>query len=130
MISFPALKALLNTNVCEVRFDRRHLKPGALLSRKALISNCAPFLTSQLGREILHWRPPIGRGLKYNPDSYGLIVTWDILWQDYRQFDGYSADLIQSYQVITDEQRNTFWDMFMENFINMTPIQKLQYMNS
>jgi len=122
--SLASLKATLLDKVCEVKFARRSLKPGRPATRRMLCTNNVQLLNSVEGRVVLNYAPP-RQGLKYNPNQENLIITWDILMQDYRTINCDTVDLIS-----TLEADQTFWAYLNEKIVPMTAGQKLDFMNT
>lgn len=114
---------LLN-NVVELRFVRRRPVKGLSNTRRMLCTNCSHILNSINGRMVLNYRAPSSLPA-YDPTQLGLIITWDILMQDFRQVSQETCSIIK---VIpgTDE----FWKYFNEQIITMTTYQKVAFMNS
>ena len=122
--SLANLKAILLDKVCEVKFVRRSPKPGRPATRRMLCTNNIQLLNSVEGRTILNYVPP-RQAPKYNPNQENLIITWDILMQDYRTINCDTVDLIS-----TLEADQTFWAYLNENIVPMTAGQKLDFMNT
>lgn len=122
--------SLLNSNVVEALFVRRHIKPGHPATRRALITNCNALLNSPLGRKVLNFHPPRGFSKAYSITEKHLILTWDIFWQDYRTFNAEGAQMIQALPVATGEQQDEFWKYFEANIATMSPGQKMAFMDS
>lgn len=119
----PLYQTLLN-NVAEVRFVRRRQLPGLGPVRRMLCTNNSNLLTSPNGRIVLNYKTP-AQSLKYNPAQKNLIITWDILMQDFRNISLDDCELIRSFPP-TDE----FWNFFNETFYPMTTQQKVAYMQA
>lgn len=122
--------SVLQNNVVEALFIRRHVKPGHPATRRALITNCNALLNSPLGRKVLNFHPPRGFSKAYSIVEKNLVLTWDIFWQDFRTFNGDGAQVIQALPVATGEQQEEFWKYFEANIANMTPQQKMAFMDS
>lgn len=128
--SRTGLMSVLQNNVVEALFVRRHIKPGHPPTRRALITNCNALLNSPLGRKVLNYHPPRGFSKPYSIVEKNLILTWDIFWQDFRTFNGEGAQIIQAMPASTGEQQDEFWRYFEANIANMTPQQKMAFMDS
>lgn len=122
-IALPTLKALLETNVLEIKFTRRRSKPGAPATRRMLCTNSAAILKTVPGREALNFRatykPP-----KYNPQTKNLILAWDIFKQDYRMINCDNVALIS--QIPANEE---FWEYFNNTLRTMSAEQKSTFFN-
>ena len=121
--SANSLTSVLNDHVAEVRFVSR--ESGN--TRRMLCTNSKKLLNSLGGTTALHFRPPSGT-LKYNPHAKGLVVTWDILWQDYRQISIDTANVLMVVPVKTDEEIDEFWRFFDRFLQNMDSWEKMRFM--
>lgn len=124
-VSQSALAALLSKNVVELRFIRRRPMPGDKPTRRMLATNDLILLNSAAGRTVLNFKPATGR-LKYNPQQKGLVLTWDIFMQDYRQVPSESVDVVT---VIPTSPPLEFWKYFSTVLSKMTTSDKLQFMD-
>lgn len=124
LISTTSLKAVLQNNVCEIKFLRRRPKIGQGAYRRMLCTNAPMLLNTVDGRVTLNYRPATG-SLRFNPDQKNLVVAWDVFMQDYRCINGNSCDLITSIPA-----NETFWTYFKKNLMGLTAPQKLAYMNT
>jgi hypothetical protein len=61
--------------------------------------------------------------VKYNPDLKGLVVTWDIFEQDYRQINVAACQV-----VATIKANDEFWKYYNEKLAFMTEKQKIDFM--
>lgn len=124
IVGLPYLKDILLQNVCEVRFFRRvNSKTFSGQYRRMLCTNSASLLNSFNGKMVLNYRQPVYQ-LPYNPDEYNLIVTWDILFQDYRQINMDMCDLIR-----TLPADDSFWVYFNQNLLPMSQGDKMAFMS-
>jgi len=123
IVGLSNLKSILLDKVCEVKFARRNPKPGRPSTRRMLCTNNVQLLNSVEGRTILNYNPP-RQAPNYNPNQENLIITWDILMQDFRTISCDSVDL-----VTTLEADATFWDYLSEKISPMTPQEKMNFMN-
>lgn len=121
----------LSSNVVEVVFQRRIIKADRPFHRRALITNCNSLLNSQLGREVLHFFVPRGVGKPYSIVAANLVLSWDIIMQDYRNFsaDG-GCDVVTTIPVASPEQQQQWWQYFYDNIYTMPPQQKLAFLDS
>tara|TARA_B100000686_G_C16511249_1_gene822239 strand:+ start:113 stop:490 length:378 start_codon:yes stop_codon:yes gene_type:complete len=118
------LKTILLDKVCEVKFVRRNTKPGRPATRRMLCTNNVQLLNSVEGRTILNYNPP-RQAPSYNPNQENLIITWDILMQDFRTISCDTVDLIS-----TLEADNTFWVYLNEKIAPMSVQEKMNFMNT
>jgi len=122
--SLPTLKSLLLSNVVEIKFNRRRIKPGSAPTRRMLCTNSLSLLNSTEGRLALNYRRAINMP-KFDPNARDLIITWDIIMQDYRCINMIACDLIQ---VIPANQ--SFWKFFNEKLAGLSAPQKISFMNT
>lgn len=116
-------QSLLN-NVVEVQFVRRRQIAGLGAVRRMLCTNNNALLTSPNGRIVLNYRTPT-QGLKFNPAQKNLIVTWDIIMQDFRLISLDDCEINRTFPP-TDE----FWNFFNEEIFTMSTQQKFAYMTA
>ena len=121
-IEHEQLKQMLLSNVCEISFTRRRPLDKRPNVRYMICTNDPQILLSPNGRICLNFRPT-NLKLPYNPDMLKLIVTWDILMQDYRQVDTVNCNLISA------TPRDKFWQFFNDKLLHMTAQQKIMYMD-
>jgi hypothetical protein len=81
-------------------------------------------LGSANGRIVLNYRTPTN-AIKYNPAAEGLIITWDILMQDFRTISLDSCEIIKTYA-----PNDEFWSVFNETYFPMSQQQKIAFMMS
>ena len=126
MVGYGHLKNLLLTNVAEIKFARRlpvvDVNKGP--TRRMWCTNCLALLNSFNGKNVLRYRIPKYLP-KFNPNEKNVIVTWDILMQDFRCINMDSCELMQSMPANDD-----FWTYFNENLLLMTTQQKINFMKS
>ena len=114
-MSFEAelgLLKLLSNNVVELRFVRRHPKQGYPPNRRMFCTNSKALLYSIAGKITLKHKTPKGVGLPYLPPLKNLVVTWDIMMQDYRQIPLESVQIMEVFPVRNEEEINKFWEFF------------------
>ena len=123
-MTMPELEGLLAVNILDIQFNRRHPKQGYSNVRRMLCTNNQKALNSLIGKITLKYHPPKGVGLPYDASRYGLVVCWDIMWQDWRQIPIESAVVVSNFPV------DKFWDqrLWEMRFLTMTPSQKKVYM--
>ena len=124
IVGLSNLKTMLLDKVCEVKFARRNIKPGRPASRRMLCTNNVQLLNSVEGRTVLNYRPP-RQAPEYNPNQENLIITWDILMQDFRTINCDTVDLIT-----TLEADETFWVYINEKIAPMSAGEKMAFMNT
>lgn len=124
MISLNELKTLLLTNVVDIRFTRRIPMQGKSLTRRMWCTNSSALLNSFNGRAVLNYHPP-SKNPKFNPSAENIIITWDILMQNFRCINMDSCDLIRAVPANDD-----FWTFFNENIYVMNTQQKINFMNT
>jgi len=122
-VSLATLKSLLLNNVAEIKFSRKRPKPGFPPTRRMLCTNSLPLLNSQEGRIALNYRRAINMP-KFNPNAKDLLITWDILMQDYRCVNMAACNMIN---VIPVAQ---FWNFFNKRLAIMSANEKTRFMNS
>ena len=124
IVGLSNLKIMLLDKVCEVKFARRNPKPGRPASRRMLCTNNVQLLNSVEGRTVLNYLPP-RQAPGYNPNQENLIITWDILMQDFRTINCDTVDLIT-----TLEADETFWVYINEKIAPMSVGEKMAFMNT
>tara|TARA_Y100000310_G_scaffold341349_1_gene440204 strand:- start:89 stop:475 length:387 start_codon:yes stop_codon:yes gene_type:complete len=120
------LVLLLETNVIELKFQRRRPKKGGSPTRRMLCTNSPIILESEAGRKTLHYR----RGVKPQPwpaSPKNLVVTWDILKQDYRCISMDNCEIITQMAVSGDG--SDFWKYFNDTIYKMTGGEKETFFN-
>jgi len=124
MISYSSLKSLLLSNIAEIRYVRRLPTQQKGNTRRMWCTNSVKLLNSFNGINILNYRVPKVMP-KFNPNEKNIIITWDILMQDFRCVNMDSCDLLQS---MPDDDK--FWEYFNENIYVMSTQQKISFMQS
>lgn len=124
MASFTELRNLLLENVLDIRFLRRTPKPGSGSTRRMLCTNSTNLLNSYNGKLILGYAAPT-QYPKFDPQAENIIITWDILMQNYRCINVDNCTIIQKLPA-NDE----FWKYFNENVYTMSTSQKINFMNT
>lgn len=122
--SYGQLYQSLLNNVVEVNFVRRRPLPGIGPVRRMLCTNNSMLLNSPNGRIVLNYHTP-HKALKYNPAQKNLIITWDILMQDFRNISLDDCEILREFPP-TDE----FWNFFNETIFPMSTQQKIAYMQA
>jgi hypothetical protein len=90
-----------------------------------LATNDTILLNSSAGRTALNFRPATG-SLPFNPAHKNLVLTWDILMQNYRLVPADNIDVVSVIPTTPPEQ---FWQYFSESLVRMTPGEKERFMN-
>jgi len=124
-VSQTALAALLSKNAVEIKFVRRRPVTGEPITRRMLATNDTILLNSSAGRTALNFKPATGH-LKFNPQTKGLVLTWDIFMQDYRLVPAESADVVSVIPTTPPEQ---FWKYFSEVLSRMSTTDKERFMD-
>lgn len=118
------LNNLLANNVLDIRFVRRVQVRGMPATRRMLCTKSNSLLNSNNGLLSLNYRPPVQMP-KFNPESEGLVIVWDIFMQDFRNIPAESVMVLN-----TIPDNDEFWNYFNENLRLMTPQQKTNFMMS
>lgn len=122
------LQALLGANVVEAKFIRRHEKYGWSEVRGAFVTTNWELLNSDLGLNTLNFKRPKGIGMGYDPRDYNLVVSWDLFRQEYRCFGVENSNIVNFYDVSSDEKRIEFWQFFRDYIMKLSNDEKLIYM--
>jgi hypothetical protein len=118
------LNSLLSTNVLDIRFVRRIPVKGKPMTRRMICTKSNSILTSNNGLISLGYRAPVFAP-KYNPESEGLVIGWDILMQDFRNIN---AETVTVLNTITGDDK--FWTYFNNELRLMSTQQKINFMMS
>ena len=129
-LSYSGLLGLLKQNVVEVKFKRRHDKPGWSDDRRMLCTNNVNLLNSIEGRIALNFAPPKGGFLTFNPREKNVVVTWDLLWAAYRCISLEIHDIVAVIPVSNEEETDKFWEYFNQALQPMSPSDKIGFMNT
>lgn len=120
------LRALLENNVVEIKFQRRRAVAGKPSTRRMLCTNNPIILNSEAGRTTLKYQPS-NNPPKYNPSAKNLVLAWDVFKQDYRAISMDNCELISQMPVSGDGK--DFWEYFNNSIHPMTPEQKEAFFN-
>jgi hypothetical protein len=123
-----AVQAMLANNVVELTFVRRHEKLGWNNVRGLLGTTNYNLLNGPFGQQVVHFRPPNGKGMGYNYKSKNLCVVWDFFRQEYRVFGAESVNIRQLFDLNNPEEEESFYNWFNEFIITMSAQQKLDFM--
>jgi hypothetical protein len=88
-----------------------------------IATKCYEILNSIDGRTKLNFRPARVQSTA-NPVLHNLVITWDIIMQDYRNVSMEECIVIQQIPV-TD-----FWKYYNDTLYPMAPADKISLMNS
>ena len=124
-LSSNGLSSLLEANVVELKFLRRHPIQGRPTTRRMLASLNSAILDSDLGRTVLNFKPPT-RAPSYNSSNYNLITVFDLFMQDWRSIP---ADKVEVIRVLPSDPVTDFWEYFFTSLAKMTPAQKAAFMD-
>jgi len=127
-LSYSGLKSLLQQNIVEALFRRRHYKPGYGPNRRIWCTLDRNFLLSLNARLTFNFNPPT-HPPPYNAQGYNLLVVWDLMWQDWRAIALDSIDVVSVIPCHTKKQQEEFWQYFNASIKDMTPSQKDQFSN-
>lgn len=122
-VNLPNLKNTLQSNVCEIVFEKRRPKPGDAAQRRMLCTLDESLLNSVNGRTTLNYKPPSGPP-KYNPESKNLLPVWDIMMQGWRMVN------MDNCEIVNTIPENNFFDYFNENIYTMTADEKRAFMGT
>lgn len=122
------LQQIIGTHVVELEFTRRHPKLGWSDIRGLFGTTNPELLNSDFGFQVLHFRPPTGKGMSYDYRSKGLCVVWDIFRQDYRVFGAEQIGWHRKWPVTTPEEIEEFQQYFYEYIINLSEDNRLKFM--
>lgn len=122
-LSTGGLKLLCQTNVVELKFVRRtNVLPR---TRRMLATLDRKILDSELGRQILNFKPPI-KTSPYNAESRGLLTVWDLFFQDWRNIP---VDTCEVVATVPSQPAEKFWEYFDKVLSKMTTQQKAVFMS-
>ena len=127
-VSQGTLLELARGSVVELRFNRRRDKPGWSPYRRALVCNNMQLLNSAPGQLALHFKPPQGPP-PYPWIQYNLVCCWCIFWQDWRMIPVENTDVITILPIQTPEDIAKWWTYFNTFLQNMSPQDKMAFMN-
>ncbi len=127
-LTWSSLKMLSKQNVLELKFLRRHPKPGWKPTRRMLCTNATNILNSAPGHIALHFKPPTHPPV-VSEAQHNMVTVWDILWQEYRNVSCEWVDVITVIPVKTKEEQANFWQYFTKYLESMSADNKLVFMN-
>ena len=120
-VNLPTLRTKLQSNVCEIIFEKRRPKAGDSSQRRMLCTLDQNLLNSVNGRTTLNFKPA-NEAAAYNPAAKNLLCVWDIFMQSWRMVNMDNCNLVKSIP------RDDFWEYFNTNIYTMTTEQKNQFM--
>lgn len=121
--SLSTLKTLVLSNVVEIKFFRKRLKPGFPPTRRMLCTNNFALLNSPEGRIALNFRPAKSPP-KFNAIEKNVLVVWDIFMQSFRCVNMAACNLVS---VIPANKE--FWKYFNQKLARLSTAQKINFMN-
>ncbi len=127
LISRSGLHAILQKNVVELGFIRRHAKAGYPFFRRMLCTLDKNFLNSIEGRIVFNFSNPINVPA-YDTKAYNLLCVYDLLWQKFRNIPLETTNIIRAIPSHTKEFQEDFWRLFEAQFRKMSPHDKEQFM--
>jgi hypothetical protein len=138
-ISRENLKTLLNNNVVEIKFNRRHPTQTSATRRMFCVGaypsfHSNPFLASVDAQNFLGYRYPKGVAPYhprpfFNPDEKNLVITWDIFMMNYRCITVNGCNVIRAYPVDTPNNQTEFWKYFNSTIVPMSVAEKMSFHN-
>lgn len=126
-MEYSTLQQILNNSVSEVKFNRKRPKPGVAATRRMLCTLDVRLLESELGKQVLNYKPATGT-LKYDPSTRGLLCVWDIFVQDWRMINTETCSIVTS--INTGEDAAEFWSYFNTVILPMSSAAKAAFINA
>lgn len=119
------LQGLLQNNICDLLIVRRRPEraPGRPEMRQMLCTNSMEILRSENGLRTLNYRGSFNPK-KVDEAFHNLVVTWDIIMQDYRNVSMDACYLVQ--KIPANEE---FWKYFNQHIYPMSANEKMRYMD-
>lgn len=127
-ISRSIFDGILKNNIVEFKWVRRNTKTGASITRRALGTNNYQVLNSEFGYKILKFKPPTQPN-PINQQAHNLVTYWDMFRQEYRNSACESLVMVKIIPVTNEKQINKWWIYFRDVIRDMSPIQKIQFMD-
>jgi len=124
-LSSSGLASLLQANVVELKFVRKHPIKNRPTTRRMIASLNSSILDSDLGRTILNFKPPIGTP-PYTASNYNLLVVFDLFMQDWRAIP---IDKTEVIRVLPSDPVSDFWEYFSVSLAKMSSSQKAAFMD-
>ena len=126
-LSYNGMSKLLESNVAELFFVRRHKKQGWPMTRRMLCTNSFKLLGSIGGRLALNFRVPTHLP-PYDAKEEGLFITWDFFMQDFRAIPLESVSVVMAIPVKTKKEIDLFWEWFEKTLRPMSSDNKKSVM--
>lgn len=136
-ISRDGLKGLLFNRVVELKFQRRHPTQDSKTRRMFCIGaypniHTNEFLATIGAQSAFRFRypkgsPPFPPQPYYNPDRKNLVITWDIMMQNYRCITVNRCNIIKTWPVRNQEEIDAFWGFFNEVVAPMSVQEKIEF---
>jgi len=123
------LQGLMNLNVVEMVWTRRHLKDGYAPTRRALGTNNRTLLNSPAGRNILRFDRK-GGFPPYDPADYNLVTYWDIFRQGYRNASCESLRVVKLIPLTSADEIRQWWGYFDLFIRRMNKAQRKAFMDN
>ena len=120
---------LLQQNVVEAHFTRRHMKAGWAPTRRMLCTLDKHLLNSMAGRVALNFNNPV-HPPAYSTQAYNLVTVYDLFWQDWRNVPAETLDVVSVIPSHTKPQQDAFWAYFSAFLAKLTPQDKESFMNT
>tara|TARA_R110000822_G_scaffold285247_2_gene406608 strand:- start:2253 stop:2648 length:396 start_codon:yes stop_codon:yes gene_type:complete len=128
-LSTEGLMALMQQNVVELAFTRRHAKAGWPMGRRMLCTLDRNLLLSLPGRMTLNFKVPSSPP-PYIAAQYGLVTTFDLFWQDWRNIPVAATAVVSAIPSHTKQQQDEFWAYFSSRFQEMNAQDKISFMKT
>lgn len=128
-LTYYGLKKLLENHVAELFFIRRLPKRGWPRNRRMFCTNSFKLLGSLGGKMTLNFKIPTSI-TPYDPKEEELVITWDILMQDFRAIPLESVYIINAIPVKTQKEIDDFWKYFDERIRPMSSDEKKRFMKT
>lgn len=119
---------ITKNNVVEMKWVRRLPERGNTLTRRALATNSTAILNSEFGLKILRFKPPTQKN-PINQKAHNLVTYWDLFRGAYRNSACESMVMVKIWPVTNEKQINDWWIYFRDYIKDMTPQEKIQFMD-
>ena len=128
-VSAIGFQQLLQQNVVEAHFVRRHKKAGWKPTRRMLCTLDRNLLNSMAGRVALNFTNPVYPP-PYPAKAYNLVVVWDLFWQNWRAVPAETLDIVTVIPTHTAKQQEFFWAYFSQFLAKLSAQDKQAFMNT
>lgn len=129
IISAQGLKQLLQSNVAELSFIRRHEKYGWPAGRRMLCTLDRNLLLSLPGRMTLNFKVP-SHPPAYPAEAYNLVCVFDLFWQNWRMIPTETTNIVTVIPSHTKKQQDEFWKYFSASLQYMSAQDKEKFMKT